>query len=317
MVVSPAQAQPDPWPGTYRGQLLSPERSRTNVTLTIVTAEDGYAGVITGFGAGIEIRLRVVRASEMTLTVEGASESEFGPLTFAYDLTRTDDTVSGEGRVTLGAHGFGVSLELERARRTDVIQPQVEQRIGYFSGEWAFSYTGGEFPPLSIGTRAGTVRFSPLADGPFVHAGVNGKVFGETYAEIWTIGFDADTETVVWQEELSDGQTLLSLGNWTSPIGITFLTAPVEAEGRVLCPEANDTRHLGQLVLGHRRVLDRRRALPSSRRRLVSARELTDQRERTRNLHDCAGGSQRARYFSSPLASASSRRAPRKMPPRE
>ncbi len=25
----------------------------------------------------------------------------------------------------------------------------------------------------------------------------------------------------------------MSLGDWTSPIGITFLTAPVEAEGRI------------------------------------------------------------------------------------
>ena len=26
---------------------------------------------------------------------------------------------------------------------------------------------------------------------------------------------------------------MIALGNWTSPIGITFLTAPMEADGRV------------------------------------------------------------------------------------
>ena len=133
----------------------------------------------------------------------------------------------------LGAHGFDVSLELTRARRTEVVQPQVEQRIGYFAGEWTFEYTGGEFPPLSIGTRTGTVNFSPVQDEPFVRGQVTGEVFGEAYEEAWTIGFDEDTQAVLWREELSTGQQLIRLGDWTSPIGITFRTAPVEVDRRV------------------------------------------------------------------------------------
>ena len=126
-----------------------------------------------------------------------------------------------------------MSLSLERARRADVPQPQIEPRIGYFSGRWRFEYIGGEFPPLSVGTREGTVTFEPLPAGPFVRGRAESDLYGETYEETWTIGFDEATRAVVWHEERPDGRTLTALGDWTSPIAITFLTAPMEADGRV------------------------------------------------------------------------------------
>ena len=148
--------------------MTTPQGDTTDVTLTIVPEDGTYLGVITGFAASTEIRLSRVSATEAELTVAGATETAFGPLAFVYALTREDAVLSGGGRVTLGAHGFDVSLELTRARRTDVLQPQVEQQIDYFAGEWRFEYTGGEFPPLSIGTRSGTVTFRDLPDAPFV-----------------------------------------------------------------------------------------------------------------------------------------------------
>ena len=169
----------------------------------------------------------------MQVTVEGATDTELGPLAFVYSLTRDNQVLTGGGRVTLGNHGFDVSIELKRTRRTDVPQPQIEQQIGYFAGEWTFEYSGGEFPLLSIGTRTSTVTFAAIPHGPFVRGHVTGDVFGEPYAETWTIGFDADARSIVWHEQLSIRQRLIGLGNWTSPIAITFLTAPVEAEGRV------------------------------------------------------------------------------------
>ena len=266
----PARAPRDPWAGSWRGQLttsqgpdtaaalrvtvatdstglvsanrgggaLSGDRASTvptNITITLVgPAQDGsYTGLATGFGAGTEIRLSGVSTSDVQVTVEGATDTAFGPLAFVYSLTRQDQVLAGGGRVTLGDHGFDVSLELKRGRRTDVPQPQIEPRIGYFSGEWRFEYTGGEFPPLSIGTRTGTVSFTALPHGPFVQGHVTGEVFGEPYEETWTIGFDADSQSVVLNEHLSTGQQLVSLGDWTSPIAITFLTAPVEADGHV------------------------------------------------------------------------------------
>ena len=232
-VAAPALAQRDPWAGSWRGVLTTPEGDDTNVTITLVAGDGGYTGLVTGFGPGTEIRLSSVSTSDVQVRVEGATETDFGPLAFAYSLTKDNQVLAGGGRVTLGDHGFDVSIELKRTRRTDVPQPQIEQRIGYFAGEWTFDYTGGEFPPLSIGTRGGSVTFTAIPHGPFVLGHVMGEVFGDPYEETWTIGFDADIQSIVWHEQLSTGQQLVSLGDWTSPIAITFLTAPVEADGRV------------------------------------------------------------------------------------
>ena len=227
------QVPSDPWAGSWRGALTTPEGDDTDVTITLIAGDDGYTGLVTGFGPGTEVRLSSVTTSDVQLTVEGATETAFGPLAFVYSLTKEDQVLSGGGRITLGDHGFDVSIEVTRARRAFVPQPQIEQRLSYFSGEWRFEYTGGEFPPLSIGTRSGTVTFTAIPHGPFVRGHVTGDVFGEPYEESWTIGFDADSQSLVWHEQLSTGQQLVALGNWTSPIGITFLTAPVEAEGSV------------------------------------------------------------------------------------
>ena len=234
-LAAPALAQRDPWAGSWRGVLTTPPGDDTNVTMTFIgPAQDGsYAGLVTGFGPGTEIRLASVSTSDVQVTMEGATETDFGPLAFVYSLTKDGQVLAGDGRVTLGAHWFDVSIELKRTRRTDVPQPQIEQRIGYFAGEWTFDYTGGEFPPLSIGTRRGSVTFTAIPHGPFVLGHVTGEVFGDPYEETWTIGFDADIQSIVWHEQLSTGQQLVSLGDWTSPIAITFLTAPVEADGRV------------------------------------------------------------------------------------
>jgi hypothetical protein len=233
-LAAPAAAQPDPWAGTWRGELTSGSDAGTPVSLTLVAGEDGgYTGLVDGLVANAEIRLDRVVVDGEQVTVEAATDTAFGPLSLVYTLVRDGRELSGIGRVTAGGHGFDVSLALDRARRADVPQPQIEPRIGYFTGSWRFDYTGGEFPPLSVGTRSGTVAFEPEPAGPFVYGRTAGDLFGEPYEETWTIGFDEATRAVVWIEQRPDGSTLTALGNWTSPIAITFLTAPMEADGRV------------------------------------------------------------------------------------
>jgi len=46
------------------------------------------------------------------------------------------------------------------------------------------------------------------------------------------IGLDPDTNMLVFVERRSDGFELASLGNWRSPIAMTFLTSPVRADGK-------------------------------------------------------------------------------------
>ena len=234
LCTAPALAQPDSWAGTWRGELTSGPDGSSPVSLTLVAGGDGaYTGLVDGLAPNAEIRLDRVVVDGEQVTVEAATETAFGPLSLVYTLVRDGRDLSGIGRVTAGGHGFDVSLALNRARRADVPQPQIEPRIGYFSGSWRFDYTGGEFPPLSVGTRSGAVVFEPLPAGPFVRGRAAGDLFGEPYEETWTIGFDETTRAVVWLERRPDGSTLTALGNWTSPIAITFLTAPMEADGRV------------------------------------------------------------------------------------
>ena len=233
-LAAPALAQPESWAGTWRGELTSGPDTGSPVSLTLVADDDGgYTGLIDGLAPNTEVRLDSVVVDGGQVTVEAATDTDFGLLSFVYTLIRDGRDLSGIGRVTAGGHGFDVSLALNRARRADVPQPQIEPRIGYFSGSWRFEYTGGEFPPLSVGTREGTVSFEPLPAGPFVRGRAESDLYGEPYEETWTIGFDEATRAVFWQEERPDGGTLTALGNWTSPIAITFLTAPMEADGRV------------------------------------------------------------------------------------
>lgn len=231
-LAAPASAQPDSWAGTWRGEMTSAPGAGSPVSLTLTAdADGGFTGLVDGLGA--EIRLDRVAVESGQVTVEAVTDTAFGPLSLVYTLVRDGRELSGTGRVAAGRHGFDVSLTLSRARRADVPQPQVEPRIGYFSGTWRFEYTGGEFPPLSVGTREGTVTFEPLPAGPFVRGRVESDLFGEPYEETWTIGFDEATRAVVWVERRPDGRTLTALGNWSSPIAVTFLTAPLEEDGRV------------------------------------------------------------------------------------
>lgn len=233
-LAAPALAQPDSWAGTWRGELTSAPDAASPVSLTLVAdGGGGYTGLVDGLAPGAEIRLDRVVVDGDQVTVEAAADTPFGPLSLAYTLVRDGRELSGAGRVTAGGHGFDVALALDRARRADVPQPRVEPRVGYFSGAWRFEYTGGEFPPLSVGTREGVVTFEPLPAGPFVRGRVESDLYGEPYEETWTIGFDEATRAVVWVERRPDGGALTALGNWTSPIAITFLTAPMEADGRV------------------------------------------------------------------------------------
>ena len=152
-LAAPALAQPDSWAGTWRGELTSAPDASSPVSLTLVADGGGYTGLVDGLAPGAEIRLDRVVVDGDQVTVEAAADTPFGPLSLAYTLVRDGRELSGAGRVTAGGHGFDVSLALNRARRADVPQPQVEPRVGYFSGAWRFEYTGGEFPPLGVGTH--------------------------------------------------------------------------------------------------------------------------------------------------------------------
>jgi hypothetical protein len=47
-----------------------------------------------------------------------------------------------------------------------------------------------------------------------------------------SIGFDPEAKSVVLIERRSDGLEMVSLGNWRSPLAISFLTSPVQDKAR-------------------------------------------------------------------------------------
>ena len=221
--------------GSWRGSTTSPDGATTAVVLTITEADGAYGGVVSSMRLAREAPLTHVGVQNGMLVAEAAVDTRLGPLVVRYELVLKDEgnAASGTQQLVFGAQRVAFDVEFRRRRRRDVPQPQVEQRIGYFTGTWAFDYTGGEFPPLSQGTRTGRVTFTARGDAPWIDGVVTGEVFGEAYEERVVIGYDADNNFLVFREALSNGVELLSLANWQSPIGITFVTSPVEADGSV------------------------------------------------------------------------------------
>jgi hypothetical protein len=84
-----------------------------------------------------------------------------------------------------------------------------------------------------MGGRSGTVTFSRLGASNFVAGQFDGELLGKPYKETQTIGFDADTNALVLIERRADGLEIVSLGNWRSPLAVTFQTTPVQTSGRV------------------------------------------------------------------------------------
>jgi len=231
-----AQQQPDdPVLGNWRGTLKSAagaQGSESPFVLSIVRKGDGYGGSMSGLSGTSEIPLKSVVVAGTRVTVESVADSKLGQVSVTGELTAEGNALKGTGTLAIGAQRFGMVFDLTRRARTDVVQPTVEQRIDYFTGRWTFEYVGGEFPPLSLGSRSGSVTFTRMGSSNFAAGRVDGDLAGKKYQETLSVGFDPVTHTVVYTERRQDGIELVSLGNWQSPLAITFHTAPVQAGGR-------------------------------------------------------------------------------------
>jgi hypothetical protein len=228
-------AAADPVAGNWRGTLTSAPGVTSPIIITIAKRGDVYSGSTSGLTATAEIPLKKLMVNGTHVTLEAGSESRLGDVMLTGDLTTegtTPATMSGKGTLTIGGQHFDVTYALQRRPRAEVIQPQVEQRIDYFSGRWTFDYLGAEYPPLSTGTRSGTVTFTKVGASNFVAGKLDGDVAGKAYSESLSIGLDPDTNMIVFQERHANGTELVSVGNWRSPIGISFVTSPVAAGGR-------------------------------------------------------------------------------------
>ena len=235
--VAAAQPRPlgsgDPWAGQWRGALALPNGERAGVLLAIAGEKGAYSGYVSGFEEGATVPLAIVSVEGPQLVAEATAESDFGVIAVRYELTQDEQALTGMQRYVLGLQTVESPIELKRAFRLEVPQPQVEQRLTYFLGDWELEYAGAEFPPLSLGVRSGRVRFTRTGDAPFLRGAVTEDLYGEAYEESVIIGYDEATDVLLFKETLSNGTELLSLGNWQSPIAINLMTNPVEAGGQV------------------------------------------------------------------------------------
>jgi hypothetical protein len=226
-------APADPVAGNWRGTLTSAPGVTSPIIITIAKRGDTYSGSTSGLTATAEIPLKKLTVSGTHLMLEAASESRLGDVSLTGDLTTEGAAMKGAGTLTIGGQHFDVTFALQRRPRAEVIQPQVEQKIDYFTGRWTFDYLGAEYPPLSTGTRSGTVTFARVGTSNFVAGKLDGDVAGKAYSESLSIGLDPETNMIVFQERHADGIELVSVGNWRSPIGISFVTSPVPVGGKV------------------------------------------------------------------------------------
>jgi hypothetical protein len=229
-------AQADPVAGNWRGTLTSAPDVTSPIIITIARRNGTYSGSTSGLTATAEIPLKKLTVSGTHVTIEAASESRLGDVTLTGDLTAegaAPATMTGAGTLTIGGQHFAVTFALQRRPRAEVIQPQVEQKIDYFAGHWTFDYIGADYPPLSTGSRTGAVTFTRVGASNFVAGRVEGEIAGKTYSESLSIGLDPETNMIVLQERHADGIELVSVGNWRSPIGISFVTSPVPAGGKL------------------------------------------------------------------------------------
>jgi hypothetical protein len=224
-------AQTDPVVGNWRGTLKNAQGVDSPIIITIAKKGDGYAGSTNGLNATSEIPLKKLRVDGPTVSLEAGAESRLGDVTLTCELTADGSAMRGAGVLAVGAQRFDVTLALQRRPRAEVIQPHVDQRADYFVGRWTFEYLGAEYPPLSAGTRTGTATFTSDG-GNFVTGRVDNDAGGRKFQDTVRIGLDPDTHMLVFVERRSDGFELASLGNWRSPIAITFLTTPVRADGK-------------------------------------------------------------------------------------
>jgi hypothetical protein len=120
----------------------------------------------------------------------------------------------------------------QRQRRESPPQRHVERTIDYFVGKWRVEYLGAEVPPLSVGSRSGTVTFTKQATSTFIAGQFDGEVNGKPYREMQTVGLDPETFALVAVDRRPDGSEIVGIGRWQSPLAITWLTAPISANGK-------------------------------------------------------------------------------------
>jgi hypothetical protein len=245
--------------GRWEGKVQSPQGER-ETSLVIKKEGDGYTGTMPGM-AGRMMTLKDFKVEGDKVTARADVEAPQATITVNYSFTLAGETMKGQGALDFGGQAITFDLDLKRTstdpgtgavaaapvqnqagggaggsgqrQRVDVPQPQQKQSIDYFAGPWSYKYVGRE-SALGPAPRECTVTFAKRADGKSVEGASSCTTDGGAFKNAMTIVWDEAAKSLSFTEKLSNGVTLTSKGDWSSPISIRFAVDPVKAKGQAL-----------------------------------------------------------------------------------
>jgi|HubBroStandDraft_6_1064221.scaffolds.fasta_scaffold309656_2 hypothetical protein len=113
-------------------------------------------------------------------------------------------------------------------------QPRQQQGLEYLVGTWNFSWIGRE-SPITAGPRSGTASFTRIGESNFMRLEVQGNVDGGgAFKENGVLAWNPDKMLLAFYEKTATGAEMLSVGDWSSPLGIRFDTQPLVAQGKTI-----------------------------------------------------------------------------------
>jgi len=211
----------------------------------------GYTGTITGLRGDIAFKEVRVEGDKIFATAE--VQAQGNTVGIKYEFALRDESLQGKGEVDFNGQIFSFTYDLKRAlagsaasqpaqappaaaapqRRESVPQPLQQQSRDYFLGQWKFKWLGRDSPLSKGGPREGTVTFAPVIDGKFLEMTAEGKSEAGTFREQGYLAYDPEKKSVTLFEQRG-GFSLLSVGDWSSPISIRFAVTPVKSGGQML-----------------------------------------------------------------------------------
>jgi len=246
--------------GRWEGVIQSPQGERP--TNAIFKKEgDSYTGKMPGLRPGTEVVLKDIKIDGNKVTAKSDIETPQATITVNYTFTLEGEAMKGEVSADFGGQNMAFPITMKRVstdpasaptaaapaqatgggagaggqqrQRVDVPQPQQKQSIDYFVGPWSYKYVGRE-SALGPAPRDCTVTFAKRADGKSVEGASDCKTDGGAFKNTALIVWDEATKTMTFTEKLSNGVTLTSRGDWSSPISIRFAVDPVKTKGQSL-----------------------------------------------------------------------------------
>jgi hypothetical protein len=238
-------AQQDRLQGRWEGTAKSFQGERP-ATVIFKKEADAYTGTITGLQGPIPFKEVKVDGDNVSANAD-VDSPQARRVTINYKFVLQGETLKGEGSVEVGGQTYNFTYDLKRvststalteqeerrSTRPLVPQPQQEQSLDYFIGQWAFKWVGRESALGPGGRREGVTTFTLAPGGKTLDSRTDGKSEEGSYQESAVIIFDETTKMLSFAERRRDLQ-IASKGDWTSPISIRFTVDPIKVKGHTL-----------------------------------------------------------------------------------